>query len=147
MLIETAETGVNEVLMQLQQMSRIATDVAGGTYSSTQCANLNTEFMSLEVEVNRVANTTTFNDKNLLDSHSSVDIRSKNAVVFIQLADLTTGESGLNLGYANAESPEDAKAALSVLSTATREARFALDSFERSKERLPQIAEEEEVVT
>ena len=39
-----------------------------------------------------------------------MDIRSKNAVVFIQLADLTTGGWELNFGYANAESPEDAKA-------------------------------------
>ena len=65
--VQTAEGALNEVHDMLQRMNTIANQSANGTNTDTDRGYLNQEFQALKSEIDRVANTTTFNEQNLLD--------------------------------------------------------------------------------
>ena len=69
-LIQTAEGGMNQIQTILQRMNDLATQSANGTQDNdggTDRTALDTEFQSLGQEIDRIANSTQFNGKNLLD--------------------------------------------------------------------------------
>ena len=121
-LVQTAESAINDISNLVTQMSTLATQASSGTYSSTQLANLNTEFQDLLNEINRVASITAFNGVNLLDgTTSSIAIQvgngdTSNDRLSISLTNLTTGSSGLNISTLDLSSTSDAQTALSTLS-------------------------------
>lgn len=120
-LIQTAESAMHGVQDLLTEMRTLATQASSGTYSSSQLANLNTEFTALLTEVNRVATVTQFNGVNLLDgttSSLSIQVGSNNTAndrLSISLSNLTTGTAGLNIASLSLSSTSSAQSALSSL--------------------------------
>jgi flagellin len=65
--VQTAEGAINEVHDMLQRMNELAVKAANGTNQSEDQSYINTEVQNLISEINRVANSTTFNEQSLLD--------------------------------------------------------------------------------
>ena len=65
--VQTAEGALNEVHDMLQRMNELAVHAANGTNQTTDQGYLNDEIQQLISEIDRVAQTTTFNEQSLLD--------------------------------------------------------------------------------
>lgn len=70
-LIQTAEGALNEAHSILQRMNELATQAANDTNTSSDRQALQNEVDALTNEINRIASTTQFNTKNLLDGKFS----------------------------------------------------------------------------
>lgn len=70
-LIQTAEGGLNETHSILQRMRELSVQAANDTNTSSDRSEIQKEVNQLKDEVNRIANTTEFNTKKLLDGTSS----------------------------------------------------------------------------
>ena len=71
-LIQTAEGALNEVHSILQRMRQLAVQAANDTLTLNDRVEIQREIDQLKAEVNRIANTTEFNTKKLLDGTASV---------------------------------------------------------------------------
>lgn len=70
-LIQTAEGALNETHSILQRMRELAVQAANDTYTSTDRKNIQSEIDQLIAEIDRIAGTTQFNGRNLLDGSAS----------------------------------------------------------------------------
>jgi flagellin-like hook-associated protein FlgL len=66
-LLQTAEGGLSSITDMLQRMRELAVQSANGTYSGSQRAYLQKEAAALQEQIGKVVDTTTWNDKKLLD--------------------------------------------------------------------------------
>ncbi len=66
-LIQTAEGALNETHSILQRMNELATQAANDTNTSDDRSAIKKEMSQLQAEISRIASTTQFNTKNLLD--------------------------------------------------------------------------------
>ena len=66
-MVQTAEGALNEVHDMLQRMNELAVKAENGTLTTTDRSYINSEVQQLMSEIDRVASTTTFNEKNLLN--------------------------------------------------------------------------------
>ena len=66
-LIQTAEGGLNETHAILQRMRELAVQSSNGTYQDDDRAQLAKEFDALKSEIDRIAESTHYNGKKLLD--------------------------------------------------------------------------------
>jgi flagellin len=66
-LLQTADGGLSSITDMLQRMKELAVQSANGTYSNTQRAYLQKEAAVLQEQINKIIDTTTWNDKKLLD--------------------------------------------------------------------------------
>ena len=66
-MVQTAEGALNEVQDMLQRMNELAVKAENGTLTTADRSYINSEVTQLKSEIDRVASTTTFNEKNLLD--------------------------------------------------------------------------------
>jgi flagellin len=66
-LLQTAEGGLGAITDMLQRMRELAVQSANGTYSGSQRAYLQKEAAALQEQISKVVDTTTWNDKKLLD--------------------------------------------------------------------------------
>jgi len=66
-LVSTADGAMIEVGNMLQRMRELAVQGGNGTLSSTDLTALNTEFVALRTEIERIADNTQWNGSNLLD--------------------------------------------------------------------------------
>jgi len=100
-LANTAEGAMEEIENMLQRMREIAVQSANGTYSSSDRANLDNEVQQLKAEIDRVVNTTRFNDIKLLDgSYSgSMQIGAKgNETMAVSVGNMATTSLGTTGG-------------------------------------------------
>ncbi len=75
-MVQTAEGALNEVHDMLQRINELAVKGENGTLTTSDRSYINSEVQQLMSEINRVASTTTFNEKNLLTgSCSDVDLQ------------------------------------------------------------------------
>jgi flagellin len=75
-LIQTAEGALQESTNILQRMRELAVQSANGIYSNSDRATLNAESKQLIAELDRIAKSTSFNGRNLLDgSLGKVDLQ------------------------------------------------------------------------
>lgn len=75
-MVQTAEGALNEVHDMLQRINELAVKGENGTLMTEDRSYINLEVKQLMSEIDRVANTTTFNTKNLLTgSCSNVDLQ------------------------------------------------------------------------
>jgi flagellin len=75
-MVQTAEGALNEVHDMLQRINELAVKGENGTLTSSDRSYINSEVQQLMSEINRVASTTTFNEKNLLNgSASNIDLQ------------------------------------------------------------------------
>ena len=65
--VQTAEGALTEVHDMLQRMNELAVKAANGTQTTADRGYINQEVQALVYEIDRVASTTTFNEKNLLN--------------------------------------------------------------------------------
>ena len=65
--VQTAEGALAEVHDMLQRMNELAVKAANGTETSADRAYIDAEVSQLKTEISRVATTTTFNEKSLLN--------------------------------------------------------------------------------
>ena len=66
-LIQTAESGLNDISGMLSRMRELATQAATDTLNDSDRASINLEFEALKNEVSRVAHATEYNEMNLLN--------------------------------------------------------------------------------
>lgn len=119
-LIETAESSMNEQLNNLQRMRELAVQSANGTYSTDDLAKLDLEFQALDDEINRLANTASFNGTQLLDGTT--------ATVTLQIGDKNNANNQQSVTLADTTSATLAINALDVTSQAN--AQTAMDSLD-----------------
>jgi len=74
-LIQTAEGALNEVHSILQRMRELAVQAANDTNVTVDRGALNDEFKQLISEINRIANNTQFNEKDILKSNFTANIQ------------------------------------------------------------------------
>ncbi len=65
-MVQTAEGALNEVHDMLQRINELAVKGENGTLTTSDRSYINSEVQQLMSEIDRVASTTTFNEKNLL---------------------------------------------------------------------------------
>jgi len=80
-LIQTAEGALNETHAILQRMRELVVQAASDTNTLTDRQNIQKEIDQLKTEINRIASTTQFNTKNLLDG----SLASNKATLIFQI--------------------------------------------------------------
>ena len=89
-LVQTAEGALSEVNSNLVRMRELAMESANGTLNSSDRTSLNAEFTELINEIERIAETTTFNGISLVDgTAATVDIQTGIAAGQTITVDLT----------------------------------------------------------
>ncbi|MCE3232272.1 MAG: fliC [Rickettsiaceae bacterium] len=66
-LLQTAQGGLDQILELLQEQKDLAVQAQDDSLTDNELAVLNSSFQSLTTEINRIATTTKFNNKTLLD--------------------------------------------------------------------------------
>ena len=92
--VQTAEGALTEVHSMLQRMNELATQAANGTNSSSDRSSIQDEINQLTTEIDRVAETTKFNETYLLKGNgktSDVKINAKDAGIEGTLTGVGTG--------------------------------------------------------
>ncbi len=92
--VQTAEGALTEVHSMLQRMNELATQAANGTNSSSDRSSIQDEINQLTTEIDRVAETTKFNETYLLKGNgktSDVMISAKDAGIEGTLTGVGTG--------------------------------------------------------
>lgn len=111
--VQTAEGALNEVHDMLQRMNELAVKAANGTNQSEDQSYINKEVQQLISEIDRVATTTTFNNKALLDgSFTSVGLQvgAENASAqTIKFAIASMDSTGLSISAVSCASSDAAK--------------------------------------
>ncbi len=74
-MVQTAEGALNEVHDMLQRMNELAVKAANGSNQSVDRDYIDQEIQQLKTEIDRVAATTTFNERNLLNADTTVDLQ------------------------------------------------------------------------
>ena len=92
--VQTAEGALTEVHSMLQRMNELATQAANGTNSSSDRSSIQDEIDQLTTEIDRVAETTKFNETYLLKGNgktSTVKISAQDAGIKGSLTGVGTG--------------------------------------------------------
>lgn len=82
-LLQTAEGALTETHSILHRMRELAVQAANATYTANDRSELQKEIDQLKDEIDRIANTTSFNNKNLLDGTASALTSSDKAATKI----------------------------------------------------------------
>ncbi len=133
-LAQTAEGALGKVGDSLQRMRELAVQSANATNSTTDRANLNTEYQALNAEVTRVLTGTKFNGNDLLSTADSKVFQvGANNVATDQITVSTTAlQSGAGVAAVTASVITDAAtslASMNSLDTAINEITTARASF------------------
>lgn len=102
-LVQTAEGGMNETQSIMQRMSELATQAANDTNdgdSGTDRSALNQEFTSLRDEINRIADQSQFNGKNVLDG--TYDLQTDGTTGIVDTTAATLAGTTTADGYSGA---------------------------------------------
>ena len=94
--VQTAEGALNEVHSMLQRMNELAVQAANGTNSESDRQAIQNEITQLETEIDRVAETTKFNETYLLKGNG----KSSTAIVSAKDAGLAGKLKGVGTGIA-----------------------------------------------
>ena len=73
-MLQTADGAASEMNNMFQRMRELAVQAQTGTLGTDDIANLNQEFAALATEIDRIADDTTFNNKNILQSSQTINI-------------------------------------------------------------------------
>ncbi len=121
-MVQTAEGAMNEVSNILNRMRELAVQSSNGTLSSSDRATIDTEFVQLRDEIDRVANLAEFNGIKIADGSlatASIQVgigTSGDDAITINLQDMTT--SNLSIDSLQADDVTNAQAAITALDTA-----------------------------
>lgn len=110
-MVQTAEGALNEVHDMLQRMNELAVKAANGTNMSEDRSYIDKEVSALIDEIDRVANTTKFNEQELLTGQSfALQVGSENNsndVITVEMEELTA--SGLSVDSVSVSDVDAAK--------------------------------------
>lgn len=126
--IQTADGAADQVDGMMQRMRELAVQSLNGTYSDTNRTQMNEEYTALQAEIGRVAETTKFNDVNLMNA-SAVDNSAAakfhvgwesgpNNKVSMSVIDFAISAGGLAISAQSIASVEGASAAIGLLDAA-----------------------------
>ena len=74
-MVQTAEGALNEVHDMLQRMNELAIKASNGTMTTEDQSYINKEVSALKSEIDRVAETTTFNEQSLLKANTTFKLQ------------------------------------------------------------------------
>ena len=118
--VQTAEGALNEVHDMLQRMNELAVQAANGTNMSEDQKYLDLEVKQLISEIDRVADSTTFNEQSLLDGSftgKNLQVGSENGdVITLNISAMDAG--GLGVSGVSVSSASDASSAISTIKSA-----------------------------
>ncbi len=117
-MLQTMEGAMATIDNALVRMKQLAEQASTGSYSSAQRVIMNNEFAEMAAEIERIANTTQFNDIKMLNSATDVTIRFGTAAddkITATGANMTKAGLGITTGTAGFES-------ISVTGAATADA-------------------------
>jgi flagellin len=120
-LVQTAEGALNEVSNILTRMRELSIQAANGTLSTDDRITINTEVSALQLEMDRIATTSSFNGINLLNAVSVVNIQvgiNTGEVIGVNLADTQTTTLGVDSGSLDTLTAAAANTALGLLDAA-----------------------------
>ena len=123
-IIQTAEGASDEVVDILQRMRELAVQSSSETLANDERSFISDEFSQLRSEIARIASVTEFNGLALADgSDSQVEVQvgvenDSSSRIAIQLGDLRTGTTGLNLASVDLGGVTSAQSAIDTIDTA-----------------------------
>jgi flagellin len=125
-MIQTAESGLQDVNALLTRMRELAVQSAnGGTLSSSDRTSLNTEFSALQSEITRIVNVTSYNGQNLIDgslsSGTSFQVGTFNTTndrISFTMAASDAQTLGINSGQVDVSTQVNSQNAIDSISTA-----------------------------
>ena len=97
-LIQTAEGALNETTNILQRMRELSVQAANDTNADSDRSAIKTELMALEEEITRIADTTKFNGRSLINAGASMNIQvgaNAGETIKISLTDMTASTIGI----------------------------------------------------
>ena len=101
-MVQTAEGALTEVHSMLQRIRELAVEAANSTVGTADAQSVNAEVTSLQAEINRIAQKTTFNGQYLLTGTMSVSQSGGSATVGLALADAPATVSAIDVSGAKA---------------------------------------------
>jgi flagellin len=125
-MIQTAESGLQDVNALLTRMRELAVQSAnGGTLSSSDRTSLNTEFGALQSEITRIVNVTSYNGQNLIDGSLSAGtsfqvgtFNTSSDRIGFSLASSDAQTLGVNSGQLNVTTQANSQNAIDTISLA-----------------------------
>ena len=137
-MVQTAEGALNEVHDMLQRINELAVKGENGTLTSSDRSYINSEVKQLMSEIDRVASTTTFNEKNLLTgSCSNVDLQvgaESNQHIKLEIKAMRCSQIGLSGSVTSATTAGSLNASVKKAIAAVNQQRSALGSVQNRLE-------------
>jgi flagellin len=120
-MVQTAEGALNEVHDMLQRMNELAVKASNGTNQTEDRSYIDSEVQALKEEIDRVAETTTFNELNLLKDNCTFKLHvgaesDSNNQIDVEIAKMDT--AGLSIDAINTTSSANALSAISSIKSA-----------------------------
>ncbi len=120
-LVQTAEGALNEVSNILGRMRELGVQAANGTLSSADRSTIDTEVSALIGEVERIADTASFNGVSLLNAAAVSNIQvgiNSGETIMVNLVDTQTGALGIDDVTIDMTSAAGASTSLALIDTA-----------------------------
>ncbi len=122
-LVQTAESGLEDIGQQLTRARELAVESANGTLSGTDKDNLQTEFAQILANIDQISNATKFNGTKLLDGSTStvsiqVGINTTAGTDTLSVTLTSSLTSSLSISSLNIGSTGSASSAITALDTA-----------------------------
>ncbi|MHC4424155.1 MAG: flagellin N-terminal helical domain-containing protein [Planctomycetota bacterium] len=95
-MIQTAEGAMGEIDTILVRMKQLAEQASTGSYSSTQRDIMNNEYSQLSAEITRIAQSTEFNDNELLNSTTAINIHVASGNITVTPQSMTATTLGVD---------------------------------------------------
>lgn len=118
-LLQTAEGALTEVHSMLQRINTLATQAKNGTLDPKDREKINLEVKQLISEIDNIANTTKFNNINLLNSANQITFQvgfENSTKITTTMGDVNT--SALNITNISVSTAENASGAMSAIQSA-----------------------------
>ena len=122
-VIQTAEGALNEVHSMLQRMRELAVQVSNGTYDEVDRASVQDEINQLNEEIQRISDTTEFNERKLLNGE--IDRRAYSTTKNLNIVSLSDSVNPADYGL---KVTQDARQAVLVGATLKPDTAGLLDA-------------------
>jgi flagellin len=145
-LVQTAEGALNEVSNILSRMRELSVQAANGTMSLTDRQTTDVEFQSLLAEIDRIADSTEFNEINLLNgTTATLDIQvgigtAASDQVAINLVDVNTDAAGLDLAGNDVLDVANSQASITAIDLSIDAVNSARGNLGASQNRLQSVS-------
>ena len=137
-MVQTAEGALNEVHDMLQRINELAVKGENGTLTASDRSYINSEVQQLMSEIDRVASTTTFNEKNLLTgSCSNVDLQvgaETGQHISLTISAMSCGGIGLSGTVSDEDSAGDLNTSVKAAIAKVNEQRSTLGAVQNRLE-------------